>query len=670
MKISIHNFKNIVSGELALDDNRCNVLLGVSGVGKSSIAESLNPDNYENNQSFLCAGKTESFIDGHVPSNSDVVMFSPDKRISIREAATADDGYELLIDERLELEDAEQKLESLLKSLLPQKGAWDKDIEFLRDLNKSLKNKAIGKEKKQLQKSSLLRQFLEACESNGKPVSVVREIEGVGADKARWVDEGFSYIERKSDDNWSCPYCEKRMGDSLRRRAVRFHEFQLESVESLESNPGVKAELGDPVSLAVNRTTIVEKAIGMIKVVEEYDDFCSLVERLNSGDLNVKIGDLKKERPHLYKRIPEIESALSSIAAGYSSMKTALAKVRSAAANAVKMKRRFINDALERFGIPYCVEYSTHNQKIVGASITHKRNMNPVGEADDSNRLSEGEKTIVSLILFVLRASMNKTAKLIVFDDPISNFNNERRQELLRLIQSKLNKRTIVLLTYDQSFVKVALADHGLAASAQFIGNKNGFIFTKPITMDSFVRMEDAILDACERCSNSSYLRKIANLRYYYEIKQHDGKPRPAGEIPPRTVYGYLSFLVHGLKSKRSEFEDKLNEIPISLQHTEDEILQQIKIDTKVELPPAEYSHLFQGNFDDFEYWLEKAIILRETLPSKNTLRGSLSSLVHLNSALVICLNPFEFDMCSSFVSDGLDKLTGPVSSLFPGSDE
>ena len=669
MKIVIQNYKNILSGELTLKEGKLNVLFGVSGIGKSSIAESLNPNKHADNRSYLPhSGEVTSLIDGVPSAETDALIFSPSSRILIREMAEEEDGYDLLVDDRKELEIAENDLANLLDGFLVRKPDWDQAIESLRELNKALKNKAIGKDKNQLQKSSLLRQFLNACETGGKPVSVVREIESMGSEKARWINDGYGFI--RVDDaigGQYCPYCDKQMGDTLRRRAERLHSFEVEAVTNMDSLPGTITEFGDPTSMASNRSSVLSKAIGLLRLVEEYDDLCSLLEQIRNGSLPIKSRSLQKDYPNLYERFPEIKTAMDEISKQYVHVKNAQIRAKRAAADSVKRKRRFVNEQLEHFGIPYRIEYECHNRQIVGARIIHKLNNSAT---DDSDRLSEGEKTIVAFVIFTLRAEAATKAKLIVLDDPLSNFNNERKQELFSLIQSKLSNRTIMLLTYDQAFVKIALGQRRstqkLIDSAQFISNENGTLKSKPITKDDFVHIYDAAQQACTRCEKSSYLRKIANLRYYYELKIFDGQPRPSGEIAPKHVYSYLSGILHGLNWSRVDFDDRLAEFFAKLGFTEDELIEQIKRDTKLELPVADYGDLHSGSFDDFQYWLEKAIVLREAPSCGSVLKTELSNLVHLNSILAICLNPFEFETCSSYISDALGRVAGPISNLFP----
>lgn len=664
MKLTIQNFKNILSGEINLDEKKLNVVFGVSGVGKSSIAESLNPANYEGNRSYLSlAGDPKSFIDGVVPAATDVITFSPSKRILIREAAEAEDGYDLLVDERETLENAEKDLAVLLDGFLAKKNEWDQAINSLRSLNKELKNKVIGKEKNQLQKASLIRQFLEACENGGKSTRVVKEIETIGAEKAHWINDGFGFIKVDNTKNKQyCPYCEKQMGETLRRRAKRFHLFEVDAVVNVGVKPTVVAEFGNPTSMASERSDVLHKAIGLVQLVDEYDDLCSLFEQIKAGSLSISSRLFRRDYPHLYERYPEIKAAMGTISEQYVAVKVAQAKAKRSAANAIKRKLNFICKWLERFGIPYKVEYETSNHKIIGARIVHKRN---VDEAmDDSDRLSEGEKTIVAFILFALKASMAADAKLVVLDDPISNFNNERKQDLLALIQSQLSNRTIMLLTYDQAFVKIALGQQHFETSAQFISNEGGYLKSKPITKSDFLHIADAASLACVHCKESSYLRKIANLRYFYELKQHDGKTRPVGEIAPKHVYGYLSLLLHGLRLSKEEFECQYHAIFSTGKISEDGILLQIEHDTQLALPHADYHSLHEGGFEDFEFWLEKAIVLREA--ASTTLKATLDNLVHLNSILAICLNPFEYATCSDYVSEELKRVMGPVSNLFP----
>ena len=666
MKLTIKNYKNILSGEIELEEGKLNVLFGVSGIGKSSIAESLDPTTHEHNKSYLArSGDAASFIDGFVPLKTDTISFSSDRRIMIREVAAEEHGYELLVDDDGELQKAESELGVLLDEFYLHKPDWDQQIGALRELNKAMKNKLVGKRKDELHKSSLLRVFLDACEADARSTSVVREIMRIGTSKANWINDGFDYIKADSATQQQyCPYCNKVMGSSLKRRAVRLHSFAVESIVGLEAKPAATTEFGNPVSMANDRDAVVAKAIGLVKVVEEYDALCLVIEDIKNGVLPPNSRSLQKSFPHLYERYPEIFTAVDGIFAQYGLTRRTLSRVRKAAAAAVSRKLRFVNNHLERFGIPYVVHYEIRNHQIVGARITHKSNGAAI---DDAERLSEGEKTIVAFILFAIRASKSPNAKLIVLDDPISNFNNERRLDFLSLVQSTLNNRTVLLLTCDQAFIKISLNHRGLKTVAQFVRNENGTLMCKPITNDDFVQVDSAALEACLRCQDSPYLRKIANLRYFYELKQHDGRPRSPDEVAPRRVYGYLSQVLHGLTLNQEEFTNELIAKLRDLCLEEAKIIGQIELDTKLVLPPADYHSLRSCNLgEDFEFWLEKAIVIRLSPLASVPLKNAINNFVHLNSTLAVCLNPFEFETCSSFVSERLVQLSGPIDDLFP----
>ncbi|MBQ6216213.1 MAG: hypothetical protein IJK53_02410 [Erysipelotrichaceae bacterium] len=75
MKIKISGYKNIESLEMYIDDYKINMLFGMSGSGKSSIAEALQKKDLEENCTLGKNIKQEILINGE-ENSSNVLIYN------------------------------------------------------------------------------------------------------------------------------------------------------------------------------------------------------------------------------------------------------------------------------------------------------------------------------------------------------------------------------------------------------------------------------------------------------------------------------------------------------------------------------------------------------------------------------------------------------------------
>lgn len=287
---------------------------------------------------------------------------------------------------------------------------------------------------------------------------------------------------------------------------------------------------------------------------------------------------------------------------------------------------------------------------------------------DYRKKLSYGERNVIALIFFLLQPM--DTEDLIFIDDPVSSYDEYRREQIYKLIIDQDWTNTVLLLSHDHVFAKHALFhyreskrqqelnrslssfdEHVLRRTGEvlYLVNENGFASTKSISVDDYDTMANHILNRL-RTPDLSYYQQVINLRLFYECSRN--------EQDDKHIYGYLSAILHAPKA--DDFEQYKQFVLSSLSKyglSEADLRNSIKERTEVLLPPLdEVTKQDIDNRDGF-LLIENVAALRE-IEENNEVRAEMSDLVHMNAALVYCLNPYKFYSCSRRLLAEIDYFT------------
>lgn len=235
------------------------------------------------------------------------------------------------------------------------------------------------------------------------------------------------------------------------------------------------------------------------------------------------------------------------------SLETALGKLANNLVGKVKNNEKLINDFLEISGIPYEVNIEGESTETYKTLFKYKKDVNII--EDRLNYLSFGEANALALIIFAIENKGNNS--LIVLDDPVSSFDNNKRYAIYNYLFDKKNNllhgKTTILMTHDfQTVVNFAKSSNlqNLGANFCFLSNMNKKLvessFDKSCLYSSVLRYKDYAKDN----KNDLYSRVVA-VRRVTEIEEGNQS----------AFYNYLSELVHPEKrlsnSKRSLNLDK-----------------------------------------------------------------------------------------------------------------
>ncbi len=145
--------------------------------------------------------------------------------------------------------------------------------------------------------------------------------------------------------------------------------------------------------------------------------------------------------------------------------------------------------------------------------------------------LSYGEKNAFALLLFLYQ-TLKDNPDLIIFDDPISSFDGNKKFALINLLfmgSGKLSNHTVLLLTHDFNTVidtlKVLKHEIVPAPIGYFLSNEEGILKEKRITPDDIMSCIDIFQHRMESCSNKLnkfiYLRKLCELHRERKLEWH-----------------------------------------------------------------------------------------------------------------------------------------------------
>jgi hypothetical protein len=196
--------------------------------------------------------------------------------------------------------------------------------------------------------------------------------------------------------------------------------------------------------------------------------------------------------------------------------------------------------------------------------------------------------------------------------------------------------------------VKYAVIDKHIKRSNTLIGqikmliNSSGSSQFIDIRREHFGSIRGFILDKLLSLEPSEYYRIIINLRLLLEIDSYCTK---GGK--KKATWGYASAILH------RDPRDCIQEFLLKKGYSEKDIVVLVKNEYGLALEemPEETTTINYGTYTVFE----KAALVRELGGTKRINKSILNDIVHLNSQLAICLNPYEYIDYPSYLVDEIE---------------
>ncbi|MDY0277726.1 MAG: AAA family ATPase [Acholeplasma sp.] len=623
MKIQINGYKNIESLTYEIEDKKLNILIGVSGSGKSSIIGALKQEDYDFNKKINYMGNISALVDGNVIDQKDISVFS---ELSINRYLfddTKDENiFDVVVDDDNKYVKARKSLNLFVNDIYAELESCKSTYEMLSAIQKQLGGTLTKTYK--LKSTSTISKMMTSINSLSNK-KTYKKIASMNPELAEWIVKGEPFII-----NSLCPYCGKKLSSIKEKELHEFKHIDIKNYEKINLSPEQLKNMNSSgiklTQLGLNKLQKDVISIGIALI--EYEKLKNDIEQLFDTDLQISKFSGFNYSSELYLYFPTLKQKIKKMNGQLNKLKSVVSNALNDTKLILSRKLNTINELLKSFGIPYEVSAKYKNSKIEGYKLYH---VHDSSQNDRIKALSSGEKKVISLIFFILE-QLKKQPKLIIFDDPVSSYDENRRFSIFKYILSSLKGNSVLILSHDQSFAKYACNSRSRSlGNIDYFENYLNNAKLTPIIKTDFDNLSNYIEN--QIINSTNYFQKIINLRFYYEINR------------TQPEYSYLSAIIH---------QDNMVNWFSKKQVTEDILL--MKISKKFNITLNKFSLSEYLNIDTTQFSIiEKAFLLREKTIN-STLKDELSNYIHLNSMFAITLNPYSFSFCSNFVYEEINK--------------
>lgn len=635
MFIEISNFRNIDSLKYEIEDQKVNFLFGVCGSGKSSLLDAISTPIGE--QDIAVGKKLEDVsvtVNGNPPLFENTAIYNANKQSVLFSSGETHSSYDIFIGDA----DILTKLENNYNDAIGQLRSHQESLYAYCGQIESL-SKQIGKPPKNgFTDKSKLSKATNALH-NVRP-RAKKAVESQSFDYLSWLARGFEVSNFY--DNGVCPFCGMTLNDEAVARLQEIKELNASSIKPLFQSSTLLADLGIAQPNYENEEEIesLKQAIfDLFRIRDNIQEVLALCQRarsLNTVNTEIKPLVLLNETK---KRFPDIVQIADEINRNSTKLKKLIGQMKTEFAKIINSNAKAINTQLKSLGIPYsfAIEDADRAGKKASYKLCHIKGGT---ETDMREALSTGEKNLVALLLFLHR----QDKEVILIDDPASSYDDYRRSQLFELILSN-KKSTVLVVSHDQCFVRRAARASNkprIGKIQQLIQSPEG-IRVEDIDRSSFGSFDDFILETIRNAT--TYYRTALNLRLYVDIHKEEFSD---------SVWGYTSAILH-----ETDFIT-LQELISASGKTEEEIVEEIESITGVRIEK------YPGNFDtdtsNFSHF-EQLVAIREKLKRQKSddaddkrIIEMLNDLVHMNDAMLFCLNPYKYDVWAPSLNELLSS--------------
>jgi ABC-type dipeptide/oligopeptide/nickel transport system ATPase subunit len=238
------------------------------------------------------------------------------------------------------------------------------------------------------------------------------------------------------------------------------------------------------------------------------------------GNYKINIEPLMHLKSSLsLEKVGVINEAIDKLLEKAGNLKGEIAQQKLLIAKNIREYQTEINDFLKYAGYHYNVFIEDDKAESYKLKLKHNDFDSAISNADKT--LSFGERNAFALVLFMYDVIKNNQ-DLIVLDDPISSFDENKKFAILQMLflknKKSLKGKTVLLLTHDFGILidAVYTLKKKFQATAFFLQNSNGnlseLIITKENIMSVKTIVETNIANLTENINKLIYLRRLFEL--------------------------------------------------------------------------------------------------------------------------------------------------------------
>ena len=702
VEIKYNDCGNIKEGKLSIVSNKLNIKYGINGVGKTTLAKSL--------EGFINDDKT--LINKYIPFGTNdkpkvtheqiesVLVYDQRyiKNYLYKKGDAINNTYEIAV-KTADYDERNKKVNETLEELKKLANAEEinKVFKMLEETTKEIKP---NKDNETLSGSSAFVKGLDLANIKNK----IKEknaleyehliVSSNAPNWSKWYSEGDKFIT-----NNKCPFCLSelkenflieykgiveafavttiRHGITTRRILNNLKIFSDDELNDQITNNQIDGKLKDETIRKIidftSSLNIEKVKLEQIRILNPISFFtqtkdCSWYEELSSDfneeKLKMKINNLmldeeifKRIDKESFNKVKEINLKLNEYLKDVRDLFIELSQLNTQLKNNIKKLETFVNDFLVIAGIPYKVKTKRSEESDFLTTLA------PINSEDKElktpeDSLSFGELNALSLMLFSVQA-INGDYDLIILDDPVSSFDDNKKYAIIHQLfhnrNNSLRGKTVLMFTHDFSplidFIQLK-KPAGDITVAHYVYNNQGFLKEKEITKDKIVNNFQTLKSIAE---NKEYniLKRIVALRNYLELTG-----LKTNEVD---AYSILSSILH-IKERPKD----INNEPL----TQDDINKGLYYINKY-ISDFEYSSIYKEiTIDNFlkECYENGSSILKlitariylqlnPELQQNKVLWKYLSEYFHIENLNVFGLNPTEFELIPPHILDSIDEL-------------
>ena len=516
---------NIDCATITLKPNATTVLHGMNGSGKSSVAKAIQLYNGDDGQTLEVlkpyASESLPSVEG-LPSDANILVFNEDyvdNTLFKGDMELIENGYKVFVDTP-EYRKAANETDELLADAVKRLRDEGKVAELLSTVNNLLS--CFGKVSKQTY--SKTSPIAKGIVLNGNLVEHVSpRFESftplIQGDKAKewllWRGKGDKFSSRGV-----CPYCGKTLEqseleicnemqaayggkyiDSFTKTIQTFGEADVLLSESArvqadeilhgkleeESNPENEAFLysikGDAEGLRAKLEKIQQLNYSSLKDEEKDADYFE--------GLKIHVERLEKmNSQYAVERINSINAVLDELSSKVRDIQIAISRQSCALRKSINSSMAEMNAFLESAGFPYVISIASPDGTRCAVSL--KPRGLEMNVENLKSHLSYGERNSLAIALFSAQVKSEKP-DMVVLDDPISSFDQNKKYAILQRLFSKskgvCNGITTLLLTHDfETLILIGKVHKTLLcdASCSYVRNDDGNLSLVPVENDDF----------------------------------------------------------------------------------------------------------------------------------------------------------------------------------------
>lgn len=689
MEYTFKNLAAIEEGSIKIEENSLNVKFGINGTGKSTISKGIT--KYIKRESYNNLKKYGSDEMPTITSNKDfddVIVFNQEYINNyLFKEDLINNSFEIMINTE-EYQYLSKKVDNEFQYLLET--LKDKDLYNIKTELEQFRNSISFKEKQAKGKQAVVDILGTSKLAKGKKLNDISEfttsntkdyqeylINEKNYEWLKWFEAGYNLIL-----NNKCPFCLNELSPNM--NIIHDEISNAFKTTALKQNSESKKILNDVKKYVDSKSKLIisdicksnEKFSNKDAIfLKEIVDCCSReLDKINNlstlNVVNIKEMFEKNElinflinnkltidfytnlENEIKEKIENINSIIDNLINREKEIKTITNDFSIKINSLIKDKCDYVNNFFVLSGIPYKIEVIAKNEN------DFKTVLKPIKSDVDitKEQLSYGELNSVSLMLFSLEAK--KTNGLIILDDPVSSFDNNKKFAILYYLFTKSNAvfkdKTVLLFTHDFSIIIDLIKKHNFRSMKKMLShitNKDGNLIERTIKNDKVVHTLKQWKS--KAVSGQNPLIRVINARKYFEYEACDNN-----------VVDVLSSLLHFNEKPMQAGKNKVM-IP-------DKIVQKAEEKIKELISNFDYDKFLEdiSNKENIKNWyfktnssVEKLQLIRaylqlETQATKDDIFMSfITESYHVDNNEFLMLKEDTYDLVPNYILNICDKI-------------